>query len=148
MSSPQAGVAEGVPADIQPIPETRAELLREEMNVPSGRVVVTGVGTISPLGPDVVSTWSAAVAGKSGAGPITLFDASEFDTRIACEVKDWDPNLYLERKEVRRTDRVVQFAIGASIQALKDACLEITPDIAQDIGVLVATGVGGIGTLS
>jgi 3-oxoacyl-[acyl-carrier-protein] synthase II len=148
MSSPQAGLAEGVPVELQPIAETRAELLREEMAVPSGRVVITGLGSVSPLGPDVASTWAAAVAGKSGAGPITLFDAAQYDTRIACEVTDWDPTLYLDRKEVRRTDRVVQFAIGAAIQALKDGSLEITPDNAQDIGVIIATGVGGIGTLS
>lgn len=148
MSSLQAGTAEGVPAELQPIAETRAQLLREEMNAPSGRVVVTGLGAVSPLGLDVPSTWAAAVAGKSGAAPITLFDAAEYDTRFACEVKDWDPSVYLDRKEVRRTDRVVQFAIGASIQALKDSGLEITPDNAQDIGVLIATGVGGIGTLS
>jgi 3-oxoacyl-[acyl-carrier-protein] synthase II len=149
VSSPQASLAEGVPSEsLQPIAETRAELLREEMSVPSGRVVITGLGTVSPLGLDVIATWGAAVAGKSGAGPITLFDASDFTTRIACEVKDWDPTTYLDRKEVRRTDRVVQFAIGAAIQALKDACVEITPENAQDVGVLIATGVGGIGTLS
>jgi len=148
MSSPQAGTAEGAPVELQPIVETRAELLREEMSVPSGRVVITGLGTVSPLGLDVASTWAAAVAGKSGAGPITLFDASDYDTRIACEVKEWDPSLYLDRKEVRRTDRVVQFSIGAALQALKDANLEITPENAQDVGVLIATGVGGIGTLS
>src|SRR5579862_6405455 len=148
MSSPQAGLAEGAPGDIQPIAETRAELLREEMSVPSGRVVITGLGAVTALGLDVPSTWAAAVAGKSGAGPITLFDATDFDTRIACEVKDWDPTVYLDRKEVRRTDRVVQFAIGASLQALKDAAFEITPENAQDVGVLVGTGVGGIATLS
>jgi 3-oxoacyl-[acyl-carrier-protein] synthase II len=148
MPSLQAGVAEGAPVEMQPIAETRAELLREEMSVPSGRVVVTGMGAVTPLGLDVASTWAAAVAGKSGAGPITLFDASEYDTRIACEVKEWDPTLYLDRKEVRRTDRCVQFAIGASTQALKDAGIEITAENAADIGVLVGTGVGGIGTLS
>jgi 3-oxoacyl-[acyl-carrier-protein] synthase II len=148
MSSPQAGLAEGAPVELQPIAETRAELLRAEMSVPSGRVVITGLGSVSPLGLDVASTWAAAVAGKSGAGPITLFDASDFDTRIACEVTDWDPTVYLDRKEVRRTDRVVQFAIGAAIQALRDGGLEITPDNAQDIGVIIATGVGGINTLS
>src|SRR5579862_8894969 len=148
MSSPQAGLAEGAPGDIQPIAETRAELLREEMSVPSGRVVITGLGAVTALGLDVPSTWAAAVAGKSGAGPITLFDAADFDTRIACEVKDWDATTYLDRKEVRRTDRVVQFAIGAAVQALNDACLTITPENAQEIGVIVATGVGGIGTLS
>ena len=148
MSSPQAGLAEGAPVELQPIAETRAELLRAEMNVPSGRVVITGLGSVSPLGLDVASTWAAAVAGKSGAGPITLFDASDFDTRIACEVTEWDPTVYLDRKEVRRTDRVVQFAIGAAMQALKDGGVEITPDNAQDVGVIIATGVGGINTLS
>lgn len=148
MSSPQAGLAEGAPVELQPIAETRAELLRAEMSVPSGRVVITGLGSVSPLGLDVSSTWAAAVAGKSGAGPITLFDASDYDTRIACEVTDWDPTVYLERKEVRRTDRVVQFAIGAAMQALKDGGVEITPENAQDIGVIIATGVGGINTLS
>ncbi|MBV9121384.1 MAG: beta-ketoacyl-ACP synthase II [Chloroflexi bacterium] len=118
------------------------------MMVPSGRVVVTGIGAVTPLGLDVASSWAAAVAGKSGAGPITLFDASEYDTRIACEVKDWDPTVYLERKEVRHTDRCVQFAIGAARQALDDAKFEIGEDNAQDIGVLVGTGVGGIATLS
>ncbi|SRR5579884_391225 len=148
MSSPQAGLAEGLPIELQPIAETRAELLREEMSVPSGRVVVTGLGAVSPLGLDVATTWAAAVSGRSGAGPITLFDAREYDTRIACEVKDWDPTAYLDRKEVRHTDRVVQFAVGAALQALKDAGLEITAENAGDVGVLVATGVGGIGTLS
>src|SRR5581483_7592726 len=148
MSSPQAAQAEGIPVEIQPIAETRAQLLREEMSVPSGRVVVTGLGAVTPLGLDVASTWAAAVAGRSGAGPITLFDASDFDTRIACEVKDWDAGEYLDRKEIRHTDRVVQFAIGASLQALKDSRLDITPANCLDVGVLVGTGVGGIGTLS
>jgi 3-oxoacyl-[acyl-carrier-protein] synthase II len=141
-------VAEGVPVEIQPIAETRAELLRAEMSVPSGRVVITGLGAVTPLGLDVASTWASAVAGRSGAGPITLFDAADFDTRIACEVKDWDPTVYLERKEARHTDRVVQFAIGAAVQALKDGQFEITKDNCLDVGVIVATGVGGIGTLS
>ncbi|MHB8619474.1 MAG: beta-ketoacyl synthase N-terminal-like domain-containing protein, partial [Chloroflexota bacterium] len=142
-----------VPAgDILALAEALTEALPEPARIApfgrSGRVVVTGLGTVSPLGLDVKSTWAAAVAGLSGAGPITLFDASDFDTRIACEVKDWDPTLYLDRKEVRHTDRVVQFAIGASVQALKDSGLALSDDNRLNVGVLVGTGVGGIGTLS
>jgi len=114
----------------------------------SGRVVVTGLGAVTPLGNDLASTWSAAISGTSGAGPITLFDASEYGTRIACEVKNWDPSPYLEHKEIRHTDRVVQFAIGAAKQALSDSGLAIDDTNCHDIGVLVGTGVGGIGTLS
>ncbi|MGH2519827.1 MAG: beta-ketoacyl synthase N-terminal-like domain-containing protein [Chloroflexota bacterium] len=114
----------------------------------SGRVVVTGLGAVTPLGNDLASTWSAAISGASGAGPITLFDASEYGTRIACEVKNWDPSLYLEHKEIRHTDRVVQFAIGATKQALGDSGLTIDDTNCHDVGVLVGTGVGGIGTLS
>ncbi len=133
---------------LAPSPETKTRLLREEMEVPSGRVVVTGMGAVTPLGLDLRSTWAAAVAGKSGAGPITLFDPAEYGTRIACEVKDWDPSLYLEHKEIRHTDRVVQFSIGAARQAMDDAKIEINEDNCEDIGVLIGTGVGGIGTLS
>ncbi|MDE3074042.1 MAG: beta-ketoacyl-ACP synthase II, partial [Chloroflexota bacterium] len=123
-------------------------MLREEMQGSSGRVVITGMGVVSPLGLDLRSTWAAAVAGKSGAGPITLFDATDYDTRIACEVKKWDPSPYLDAKEARHADRVVQFAIGAAKQALADAELKISDENCHAVGVLIGTGVGGIGTLS
>jgi 3-oxoacyl-[acyl-carrier-protein] synthase II len=111
------------------------------------RVVITGVGLISPLGADVDATWAALQAGKSGIGPITRFDASALETQIAGEVKDFDPLQYLDRKEVRRTDRFAQFSVAAAIQALRDAKLEITPDLAPRIGVTFGSGIGGVSTL-
>ncbi|MBX6771670.1 MAG: beta-ketoacyl-ACP synthase II [Chloroflexi bacterium] len=112
------------------------------------RVVVTGVGMVTPLGHTAASTWEALLAGRSGAGPITRFDASAFETRIACEVKDFDPGRYLDRKEARRMDRYTHFAIAATAEALQDAHLRITPENADDIGIIVGSGIGGIETLS
>ena len=114
---------------------------------PRKRVVITGVGLISPLGPDVESTWAALQAGKSGIGPITRFDPSALETKIAGEVKDFDPLQYLDRKEVRRTDRFAQFSVAAAIQALRDAKLEITADLAPRVGVTFGSGIGGVSTL-
>jgi 3-oxoacyl-[acyl-carrier-protein] synthase II len=114
---------------------------------PRKRVVVTGVGMISPLGSDVESSWAALTEGKSGIGPITRFDASALETQIAGEVKDFDPLQYLDRKEVRRTDRFAQFSVAAAIQALRDAKLEITPDLAPRVGVTFGSGIGGVSTL-
>ena len=112
------------------------------------RVVVTGVGMVTPLGHTAASTWEALLAGRSGAGPITRFDASAFETKIACEVKDFDPGRYLDRKEARRMDRYTHFAIAATAEALQDANLRITPENADDIGIIVGSGIGGIETLS
>jgi 3-oxoacyl-[acyl-carrier-protein] synthase II len=115
------------------------------------RVVITGMGLVSPVGNDVQSTWSALLSGTSGAGPITHFDASEdYGTRIACEVKGFDPTAYLERKEVRRNDRFVQFAIAAADEAMEDAGLLEVPDregIPRDrFGVIFGSGIGGMQT--
>ena len=113
------------------------------------RVVVTGVGVVSPLGCDVDSTWTNLLAGTSGAGRITAFDANEdFATRIACEVKDFDPLQYMEKRESRRADRVSQFALASSAQAMASAGLDgVPPGIeAQRFGVIFATGIGGIAT--
>ncbi len=112
------------------------------------RVVITGLGAITPLGNDVQATWSGVVEARSGVGPITRFDATGFDTTIAAEVKDWDPTTVLDRKEARRTDRVIQLAIGAADEALRTSELEITPANAGRIGVLIGSGIGGIETLS
>lgn len=112
------------------------------------RVVVTGMGAVTPIGLDVASMWAALVAGHSGAGPITRFDPEGFETRIACEVKDFDPGKYLDRKEARRMDRFTHFAIAATGEALDDAGLKITPQNADDIGIIVGSGIGGIETLS
>src|SRR4028118_993963 len=87
------------------------------------RVVITGTGLAAPVGLDVQSSWAALLEGRSGAGPITHFDASEYPVRFACEVKDFDPGLYIDRKEVKRTDRFTQFAIAASVQAVREAGL-------------------------
>ena len=112
------------------------------------RVVVTGLGAVSPLGLDVPSLWQALIAGKSGVDFITAFDASGFEPKFAAEVKGFDPLSYMDRKEARRTDRFVQFAIAASRQAVEQARLPITAATAHDIGVIIGSGIGGIGTLS
>jgi 3-oxoacyl-[acyl-carrier-protein] synthase II len=111
------------------------------------RVVVTGLGAISPLGGDVESTWSALVAGRSGIGPIRAFDASAFSTRIAGEVKDFNPAAAVGPKEARRMDRFVQLGVAAAKEALRDAALEIGEANAEDVGVLMGSGIGGIATL-
>ena len=110
------------------------------------RVVITGIGLVTPLGNDTASTWAALCAGKSGIGPITRFDASRHDVRIAGEVKDFDPLTVMDRKLARRTDRFTHFAIATATEALADAKLEIAP-IADEVGVLIGSGSGGLWTL-
>jgi len=107
------------------------------------RVVVTGLGAVSPLGLDVDSTWDGLISGRSGIGSITLFDAAAFETRIAGEVKDFDPGRYLDRKEARRMDRFVQFAVAAARQALEAARLEIDGGNAEDVAVIIGSGSAG-----
>jgi len=108
---------------------------------------VTGLGAVTPIGNDVATFWANVLAGKSGAGPITQFDPANFKTRFACEVKDFDPGNYMGRKEARRMDRFTQFAVAVSKQALDDAGLQVTPDNAPRIGVMMGTGIGGINTI-
>ena len=111
------------------------------------RVVVTGMGSITPVGNDVAATWRAITAGVSGGGPITKFDASTFPVRFACEVKNFDPLMYLERKEAKRADLFAQYAIAASAQAMADAGLEDTSRFDPDrIGVIIGSGIGGLKT--
>lgn len=114
------------------------------------RVVVTGLGAISPLGNDVETTWTAAKNGVSGAAPITHFDASLFKTQFACEVKDFDPNKYFDRKKLRTLDLYAQYALVAAREAVADAALQadeekklVNPD---RVGVIVAAGIGGLHT--
>ncbi|MBI4233400.1 MAG: beta-ketoacyl-ACP synthase II [Chloroflexi bacterium] len=114
----------------------------------TSRVVVTGVGMVSPLGLDAPSTWAALLAGKSGVGPITAFDPSGFETRMAAEVKGFDPANHMDRKEARRADRFAQFAIAAAQEAGREANLTVTPAIADRVAVIIGSGVGGILTLS
>src|SRR5512141_1460846 len=111
------------------------------------RVVVTGVGLISPVGNGVEESWSALVAGKSGIGPITLFDASTFHTRIAGEVKGFDPEQWMDRKEVRRNDRFIHFALAAGDMAMKDSGLDMARTNPERVGVVIGSGLGGLSTL-
>jgi 3-oxoacyl-[acyl-carrier-protein] synthase II len=112
------------------------------------RVVITGTGLLTPVGLDVQESWAALLGGRSGAGPITQFDASDHAVRFACEVKGFDPGLYIDRKEVKRTDRFSQFAIATAVQAMKEAGLDETFDSldAERFGVIVGSGIGGIHT--
>ena len=109
------------------------------------RVVITGLGTINPLGNDVASTWSALMAGKSGAGPITLFDASLHRSHFACEVKGFDANAYFDFKEQRKLDRFTMLAYVAALEAYQDAALPETEDPTR-IGVIFGSGMGGVST--
>ena len=114
------------------------------------RVVITGLGTVSPVGNDVATTWGALLAGTSGGGPITYFEATEeYRTRIAAEVKGFEPSLYLDAKEARRYDRYAQFALAACEQATQDAGLARgVADVAPErFGVVFGSGIGGIATL-
>ena len=110
------------------------------------RVVVTGLGTITPLGNTLTETWEGLLNGKSGAGPITHFDASKFKTQFACEVKNFDASLYVDRKEARKCDRYSLLAIGASKQAIEDAAMDLESEDKDRIGVIFAAGIGGIQT--
>lgn len=110
------------------------------------RVVVTGLGTITPLGNTLAETWEGILNGKSGAGPITHFDASKFKTQFACEVKNFDASLYVDRKEARKCDRYSLLAIGAAKQAIEDAAMDLESEDKDRIGVIFAAGIGGIQT--
>jgi 3-oxoacyl-[acyl-carrier-protein] synthase II len=110
------------------------------------RVVVTGLGAVTPLGNNPEDTWNNLVAGKSGAAPITLFDASKFKTRFACEVKDFKPNDYIDRKEVRKMDRYTQLAMVSAMQGVKDCGWDLENIDKDRIGVIYGVGIGGIRT--
>jgi 3-oxoacyl-[acyl-carrier-protein] synthase II len=110
----------------------------------SKRVVVTGLGMVTALGNDTPTSWKALVAGQSGVGPITKFDVSNQDVRIAAEVRGFDASLYLDRKEIRRNDPFVHYAMAATRQALSDAEFSITDQNADDVGVIIGSGIGGL----
>ena len=111
------------------------------------RVVVTGMGAITPIGNDVETAWENAKKGVSGAGPITHFDASKFKTQFACEVKNFDGNALFDRKKVRQLDLYAQYALAAARQAVEDSKIEEDPNVNRDrIGVIVAAGIGGLHT--
>ncbi len=116
-------------------------------NADRRRVVVTGLGAITPIGNTLPEYWEGLMSGRNGIAPITLFDAARHDCRIAGEVKGFDPLTYLDRKEAKRMDRFAQFAVGASKQALADSGLVINDLNAEQVGVLIGTGIGGLKVL-
>ncbi len=111
------------------------------------RVVVTGMGALTPLGNSVSETWEAAIAGKSGIGPITKFDSAAYKSRIAGEIKNFDPLQYVDKQEVRRYDDFILYALAASEMAMQDAALKISPEFAERAGVIIGSGIGGISTM-
>ncbi len=111
------------------------------------RIVITGLGAVSPLGADIGTTWANLLEGRSGIGPITHFDASEYTCRIGGEATDFDPSRWFDVKEQRKHDRFVQFALVAARMALEDAGLTIEEEIAERVGTYVGSGIGGLQTL-
>ncbi len=111
------------------------------------RVVVTGMGMVSPLGHNVSESWAAVLAGKSGAAPITSFDASAFATQFSASVKNFDLSPYLSEKEARKVDPFIQYGMAAGIQAVEDSGLQVTPENAERIGCVIGSGIGGLGSI-
>jgi len=111
------------------------------------RVVVTGLGAVTPVGNDVATTWQSLLSGVSGGAYITKFDASEFKVKFACEVKGFDVGQYMDRKEAKRADLFTQYAMAAAVQAMRDAGLEQGGYVAEDTGVIIGSGIGGLSTM-
>ena len=111
------------------------------------RVVVTGMGAVCPVGIGLDETWRGIVAGKSGIGPITQFDASTFPTRIAGEVRNFEPEKYMDKREVRRNDRFIHFAMAASDMAIQDAGLDMSKEDPELVGCIIGAGLGGLSTI-
>lgn len=111
------------------------------------RVVITGIGMITPLGNDVKTTWDGIVGGRSGIGPLTRRDAEKFPVKVAGEAKDFDPANYIDKKEARKMDRFTQFAVAASLEAVHDAGIKVGENVdAERIGVWIGSGIGGMDT--
>ena len=110
------------------------------------RVVVTGLGAVTPLGNTPEETWENMVKGVSGAAPITLFDATNFKTQFACEVKNWNPNEWIDRKDARKIDRYAQLAMASAVQGVKDSGLDLDQVDKNRVGVIYGVGIGGIKT--
>jgi 3-oxoacyl-[acyl-carrier-protein] synthase II len=113
------------------------------------RVVITGIGLVTPIGNDLESTWSALLAGKNGAAPITLFDTSQFATKFGCEVKGWEPSQFFDKRELKHLDRFLQFGVAAGMMALADAGLgtKVPAGEEQRWGAFVGAGLGGVQTI-
>ncbi len=112
------------------------------------RVVVTGIGAVSPVGLNTADMWASLVAGKSGVDYITSFDTTAFDTKIAAEVRGFDAGIYVSRKQVQRMDRFTQFAVAATLQAMASSSLKINPAIAPECGVIIGNSVCGLLSIS
>ena len=110
------------------------------------RVVVTGLGALTPLGNTLTETWEGLLSGRSGAAPITRFDAAKFKTRFACEVKGFNPEDFMDRKEARKTDPYAQFALICADEALRDSGLLTDAVDHERIGVIWGSGIGGLKT--
>lgn len=110
------------------------------------RVVITGLGAVTPLGNSVATTWESVVAGKSGVGKLTRVDANQFPTVVAAELKDFDPGHFMDKKEARKMDRFTQYAVASALMAVEDAKLEINEKNADRIGVWIGSGIGGMET--
>ena len=111
------------------------------------RVVITGLGLVIPIGIGVETAWKNVCEGRSGIGPLTRFDPNGHETKIAGEVKGFNPENYTEKKEIKKMDLFIQFALGAAKEALEDSQLKITPENAEQVGVIVGTGLGGLPTI-
>ena len=111
------------------------------------RVVVTGLGALTPLGNSVRQSWEGAIAGKSGIGPITKFDCAPFKSRIAGEIKNFDPQQFVNKQEIRRYDDFILYALAASEMAMTDAKLTISPEFSERAGVIIGSAIGGLSTL-
>src|SRR5215472_11283330 len=111
------------------------------------RIVVTGLGLVTPLGTGVEKTWKALCAGESGIGRITKFDPTGYDAQIAGEVKDFDPAQFIEKKEIKKMDTFIHYAVGAALMAADDAGLKVAPEQATKVGVYIGSGIGGLGSI-
>src|SRR4030065_2782831 len=111
------------------------------------RIVVTGLGVISHLGTGVDKTWKAICAGESGIGPITKFDPAAYDARIAGEVKDFDPAQFIEKKEIKKMDTFIHYAVGAAQLAVDDAGFTVATEEATKVGGYIGSGIGGVGSI-
>ena len=111
------------------------------------RIVVTGLGLVTPLGTGVEKTWAALCAGQSGIGRITKFDPAAYDAQIAGEVRDFDPGQFIEKKEIKKMDTFIHYAVGAAQLAVDDAGLKVAPEEATKVGVYIGSGIGGLGLI-
>jgi 3-oxoacyl-(acyl-carrier-protein) synthase len=112
------------------------------------RIVITGMGTVNPLGLNVAETWRNITEGVSGVGPLTLFDHSNLGVHIACEVKNFNPENYMEAREARRRDRFEQFASAAAQEAIKDSGLDVAKEDPGRIGIIVSSAIGGLKSIA